>query len=236
MVATTLQESAGWHILSENRPEPLIQVFLLLQNRLLREALNRLLRKRAGFVVLGCGAQENCSFQSLLNSNCDVAILDFLDAELLRADLGAHQKTSSPIKFLLISMTDDVGKFFAAIKGGIAGYLLNDASLSEVISAVYAVHRGEAVCPPKLCAELFRKVSTQLCESGCTSTQSPAITLRQQFIVTLVAKGLTNKEIASYLNLSEFTVRNHLHRIMGRVGAENRNEMVERVLPTTTKS
>jgi DNA-binding NarL/FixJ family response regulator len=124
-------------------------------------------------------------------------------------------------------MTDDVGKFLTAVKSEIAGYLLKDASLSEVISAVYAVYHGEAVFPIKLCAEL----STRLNESERTKTQSTLVTLHQQRIVTLVAKGLTNKEIASSLNLSEFTVRNHLHRIMGRVGARNRNEVIDRVFP-----
>jgi len=61
------------------------------------------------------------------------------------------------------------------------------------------------------------------------STSKPDLTLRQQQLVTLVAKGLTNKEIASQLNLSEFTVRNHIHRILKQVDAESRSEAVETI-------
>jgi DNA-binding NarL/FixJ family response regulator len=57
----------------------------------------------------------------------------------------------------------------------------------------------------------------------------PDLTLRQQELVALVAKGLTNKEIASRLNLSEFTVRNHIHRILKQVDAGNRSEAVEAI-------
>ena len=55
----------------------------------------------------------------------------------------------------------------------------------------------------------------------------PDLTLRQQQLVALVAKGLTNKEIASRLNLSEFTVRNHIHRILKQVDAESRSQAVD---------
>jgi DNA-binding NarL/FixJ family response regulator len=61
------------------------------------------------------------------------------------------------------------------------------------------------------------------------SPPKPDLTLRQQQLVTLVAKGLTNKEIASHLNLSEFTVRNHIHNILKQVDASSRSEAVETI-------
>jgi DNA-binding NarL/FixJ family response regulator len=61
------------------------------------------------------------------------------------------------------------------------------------------------------------------------STPKPDLTLRQQQLVSLVAKGLTNKEIASHLNLSEFTVRNHIHRILKQVDVGSRCEAVEAI-------
>jgi DNA-binding NarL/FixJ family response regulator len=108
--------------------------------------------------------------------------------------------------------------------------LLKDASASELVAAVRAVYRGEAVCPPQLCATLFRFVAHVVEETPVKRTASkPDLTLRQQQLVTLVAKGLTNKEIASHLNLSEFTVRNHIHRILRQVDAGSRSEAVETI-------
>jgi len=118
----------------------------------------------------------------------------------------------------------------AAVRSGMTGYLLKGASASDVVAAVRAVFRGEAVCPPQLCSTLFRFVAQKARNVPLqNSTPKPDLTLRQQQLVTLVAKGLTNKEIASHLNLSEFTVRNHLHRILKQVDAGVRSEAVETI-------
>ena len=124
----------------------------------------------------------------------------------------------------------DEEQFLAAARSGVTGYLLKDASVSDVIAAVRAVFRGEAVCPPQLCSTLFRAVvQTARKMPAQSSTSRPALTLRQLQLVALVAKGLTNKEIASHLNLSEFTVRNHIHRILKQVDAGSRSEAVEAI-------
>jgi DNA-binding NarL/FixJ family response regulator len=121
-------------------------------------------------------------------------------------------------------------QFLDAVRSGVAGYLLPDASASDVVAAVRAVSRGEAVCPPQLCSALFRFVARTAKELTLqNATAKPDLTLRQQQLVTLVAKGLTNKEIASHLNLSEFTVRNHIHRILKQVDAGSRSEAVETI-------
>jgi len=121
-------------------------------------------------------------------------------------------------------------QFLAAVRSGVTGYLLQDASASDVIAAVRAVFRGEAVCPPQLCFTLFSFVAKMASEMPLrNSTSKPGLTLRQQQLVSLVAKGLTNKEIASQLNLSEFTVRNHIHRILKQVDVGSRGEAVEAI-------
>jgi len=111
----------------------------------------------------------------------------------------------------------------------VTGYLLKDASASDVVTAVRAVARGEAVCPPQLCHILFRFVAQMAKEMPAQNALKPDLTLRQQQLVSLVAKGLTNKEIAARLNLSEYTVRNHIHRILKQVDAESRSEAVETI-------
>jgi two-component system NarL family response regulator len=127
-------------------------------------------------------------------------------------------------------MDSDEEQFLAAVRSGVTGYLLQDASASDVVSAVRAVSRGEVVCPPQLCSTLFRFVARIAREMPVQSaTPRPDLTLRQQQLVALVAKGLTNKEIASHLSLSEFTVRNHIHRILKQVDAGSRSEAVETI-------
>jgi two-component system, NarL family, nitrate/nitrite response regulator NarL len=133
-------------------------------------------------------------------------------------------------KTVLIAMEPDEDQSLAAVRSGVSGYLLKDASALEVVAAVRSVSRGEAVCPPQLCSTLFRFVAQIVSEVPApVATSKPDLTLRQQQLVCLVAKGLTNKQIASHLNISEFTVRNHIHRILKQVDAETRSEAVETI-------
>jgi DNA-binding NarL/FixJ family response regulator len=218
--------------LSDTVPELPIRVFLLIENRLLRDALERLFLKRLDFQVVGCGEPEGHSRQAAEIGLCDVVVLDFFDSCCKALHPGAKVGDSSVPKAVLIGMSEDSESFLAAIRGGVAGYLLKEASAAEVVAAVRATHRGEAVCPPKLCATLFHYVSKfeslGLAASG-VAPRRPSLTLRQQRLIALVAKGLTNKEIASRLNISEFTVKNHIHRILKNVDAGSRGEAVEAV-------
>jgi DNA-binding NarL/FixJ family response regulator len=92
------------------------------------------------------------------------------------------------------------------------------------------VHQGEAVCPPRLCLSLFQYVAKNGNEmEGFRSKSNAGLTRREQELVPLIAKGMTNKEIASKLNLSEQTVKNHIHRILQRMGASDRLAVVEKV-------
>lgn len=217
--------------MSEGGPESPIRVFLLLRNRLLREALGRLLRKRTNLFVAWCIGPDGASPQTLLESQCDVLILDFFDAQWLPANLRLENSAFSSLKSLLIDMSSDSEQFLAAVRGGVTGYLLKEASFLDVVAAVSVIFHGGAICPPELDALLFNFVSHA--DSSCvipSISERPKLTIRQRQLMTLVAKGLTNKEIASRLNLSEFTVRNHIHRILKQVVADSRSHAVDIIL------
>jgi len=211
-------------------PIPSIRVFLLTENRFLRESLVRLFRKRSDFTVVGHASSGEENDLEFLGGNCDVLVGDCFVLNSLPASFSDRNGEFGSTKIILLGMKSDDEEFIEAVRSGISGYLLQDASGADVIAAVRAVYRGETVCPPQLCAVLFnfvveasKKLSVQ------NSPSKPDLTLRQQQLVALVAKGLTNKEIASQLNLSEFTVRNHIHRILKRLDAETRNEAVETI-------
>jgi DNA-binding NarL/FixJ family response regulator len=207
-----------------------VRVYLLIENRLLREALIRTFRKCPDLNIVGQSGRTEATHQSIQETRCHVLILDTIDPSLLPQCFESESQERLGCQMLLIGMSDDSERFLAAVRRGISGYLLQDASASDVVAGVRAVYREKAFCPPQLCLKLFHYVSQMAREIPLKS--SPArldLTLRQQKLVTLVAKGLTNKEIASHLNVSEFTVKNHLHRIMRRLMADNRREAVEAV-------
>lgn len=204
-----------------------IGVFFLIENRLLREALVRLFRKRPDFRVAGQSGQTDLTIQEMLDANCDVLVVSSFQSNWLAATFTLESAVQSGFKIVAIGMEPDENQFMAMIRAGVTGYLLKDASASDVAYAVRAVFHGEAICPPQLCSTLFRFVAQMPKEAGTQGIPSGSdLTLRQQQLVSLVAQGLTNKEIASRLNLSEFTVRNHIHRILKQLDAETRSEAV----------
>ena len=201
-----------------------IRIFLLIENRLLREALGRLFRKRSEFHVTAQGGRSEVRPEDLQKSPCDVLAVDFFDSDLLASARGP--------KVILIGMDGDPDQFLEAVRAGVSGYLLKDASASEVVGAIRTVLRDEAICPPRLCATLFRWFAEETpTKRSRSAAPGQEITLRQRQLVELMAEGLTNKEIATHLNLSEFTVRNHIHRIMKQVDVGSRREAVDVIFP-----
>src|SRR5216684_1591660 len=215
---------------SEIAPCSSILVFLMMENRLLREALVRLFRKRSDLVVVGHDSPGGANACQVLKTLFDVLVIDSFQTTWPAAKIARETAGKAPLKAILIGMEPDEVQFIAAVRSGVMGYLLKDASASDLLAAVRAVYRGEAVCPPQLCPALFRFVVHVVEEAPVKRSASrPDLTLRQQQLMVLVAKGLTNKEIALRLNLSEFTVRNHIHRILKQVDAASRSEAVQTI-------
>ncbi len=211
-------------------PDSSIRVYLLIEGRLLREALSRVFRKRSDLLIVGQSGLGEAAPRQVLETQCDVLVADSYQPTWLPKSIALQDGSGAPFKAVLIGMESGAEQFLAAVRSGVTGYLLPDASASDVVNAVRVVFRGEAVCPPQLCSALFRFVAQTAREMPLQNpTAKPDLTLRQQQLVTLVAKGLTNKEIASHLNLSAFTVRNHIHRILKQVDAGSRSEAVEAV-------
>jgi DNA-binding NarL/FixJ family response regulator len=206
-----------------------IRVFLAIESRFLRESLVRLFRKRADFTVVGQTSPTEKGGLEIGNSECDVLVGDRFVSALLPDWSLTQDAANSRAKVILIGMDCDEQQFLGAVRSGINGYLLQDASASEVVAAARAVARGESICPPQLCTALFRLVVQYAKQPPPNPPTKPDLTLRQRQLVALMAKGLTNKEIAAQLSISEFTVRNHVHRILKQVDAESRDQAVETI-------
>jgi DNA-binding NarL/FixJ family response regulator len=210
-------------------PNEVLYVFLVAGNRLLRDTLARLLNKRGDFNVCGVSPCTPDTVSSITASDADVLILDSVSARLSNCALISEIVSQIPtIKVILIDMDDDQEIFLECVRAGAIGYLLKDASAGEVVSGVRAAAQGQAVCPPQLCIHLFRAFSRQWAAIPSARIKLElGLTRRQQQVVPLISQGLTNKEIASHLNLSEQTVKNHVHGIMRRIGASDRLQVID---------
>jgi DNA-binding NarL/FixJ family response regulator len=206
-----------------------ISVFLVAGNRLLREALARLLSKKGDFDVCGVSPLVPDVSSSIATYDMDVLVLDTITVQLSDNELIPEIIAKVPkIKVVLIDMDDDPEVFLRCVRAGVAGYLLKDASAADVISAVRSASMGQAVCPLQLCMSLFQTVARQWTSFPNARIKAElGLTRRQQQLVPLIAQGFTNKEIAAHLNLSEQTVKNHIHRMLRRIGASDRLEVID---------
>lgn len=204
-------------------------VFLLSGNRLLREALQRVLGKRKDIEVVGTACCIPGAREALVRAHPEILLTDLWggissDVQPLRELLAAHPA----VRAILLGMREDEEIFLDAVRAGVRGFLLDDASAMDVVAAIRAVSEGQAVCPPRLSATLFDYVAKMA--TGMPSMRIRmrlGLTRREQQLVPMIAEGLTNKEIASQLNLSEQTVKNHIHRMLQKAGAMDRLSIVE---------
>jgi two-component system nitrate/nitrite response regulator NarL len=211
-----------------------LKLFLLVENRLLREALAGIVRKQADFCVVGVDRYAPSVEKAVVESHSDILVADHATATIFPPNLIPDSLSLAPeMKIVLLGMEEDAEIFLQAVRAGVSGYLLGDASAEETLAAIRRVAQGEAVCPPRLCMHLFQFVAREAQKGPLVLNQricaKLGLTPRQQQLVSFLARGLTNKEIAANLNLSEFTVKNHIHRIMRQLNAESRYAAVQTV-------
>jgi two-component system NarL family response regulator len=204
-------------------------VFFLAENCLLREALVRVLRKKDGIVVAGAIPFSPSALEKVSTANPDVVLFDSASIALTGPRLISRMRLAGENrKTVMVAMEDDEATFLRAVGEGVVGYVLKDASAAEIVRVIRAVATGEAVCPPRFSLSLFQCAARDV----SFSLESPqktkfGLTRREQQLVGLIRLGLSNKEIGSRLNLSEQTVKNHIHRILRKVGANDRLGIVE---------
>lgn len=205
--------------------QTIVEVFLLAENRLLREALIRILTKKSDLRVVGAAAYSQAALEQLKATRPSIVLLDSIGPVFSEARLVASLQAAIPgVRVAMIDMEPDQQTFLRAVREGVVGYVLKDASATEVAATIRAVSAGEAVCPPSLSMSLFNLVKSHPFPAATTRILSR----REEELLALLRERLTNKEIAARLNLSEQTVKNHVHRILRKVGAPDRVAVVDR--------
>lgn len=205
------------------------EVFLLAENRLLREALIRLLGKRSEVRVVGANSYSPAVHHEIVAARPQIILLDSSGLEFSKSNLISTLRSAiRNLRIVMVDMDSNEEIFLGAIRAGIVGYVLKDASASEVAATISAVAAGKAVCPPSLCMVLFRSVVQQASGPPAIAWGSDlGLSRREQEMVELLRRRLTNKEIALRLNLSEQTIKNHVHHVLRKMGASNRFRIAE---------
>lgn len=209
-----------------------VTVYLLAENRLLREALSGILGKKSDVRVVGSNAFGESTDRQISELKPQILLSDgmiLIPSRLIL--LSKLQSQLKRLRVILVGMEAERGLFLSAVRSRVCGYVLKDASAGEVYSAVQSVAKGEAVCPSLLLQWLFEAAADVPDHvPRLLATRKLGLTLRQQQLILLIGRGLTNKEIASHLNLSEQTIKNHVHRMLQKAGESDRLAIVERYI------
>lgn len=204
-----------------------IRIVILHGNRLVRESLALVLAQQDGISVVGVAAGFDQVDRELTSVQPDLFVLDLegpgrgglANARRIRA-------ISSKAKILVINVPDTEADVLACIEmGGASGYLLQDASVENLLSNVRAVVAGEALCSPRIASLAFSRISALACQNRPFHSDNMAhLTRREVEIVALIEDGLSNKEIAASLNIEVQTVKNHVHNILDKLKVDGRRE------------
>jgi len=200
----------------EKLPESnLIRILIVDDHPIVRAGLATLLSKETGFKLAGGvdGAETALAF--LKRHPADIILLDLRMPKTSGLDvLPSLLARDQPPKVLILSSFDYEEEIYRAAKAGARGYLLKDSTRSQIVDAIRSVAAGRLHFP--------KAIADRIMERENRTGLSP----REQHVLTMIVKGLTNKEIARVLAISQFTVRNHVNHIFEKLEASDRTEAV----------
>jgi DNA-binding NarL/FixJ family response regulator len=156
----------------------------------------------------------------------DIVLLDIRMPEVDGlACLGQIKARPDPVAVVMVTLYDDRRYVLEAIRRGAAGYVLKDATTDEVISTLLSVAEGQLAIDPQLLREALTSRDEPL-NTGTPRQRAEAysVTPREHDVLTLVAEGLTNKEIGVRLTISEDTVKKHVQNIIWKLRAADRTQ------------
>ena len=154
----------------------------------------------------------------------DIVLLDITMPELDGIEVIPRIRQESPkSKALMLTAAKDEAMIFKALRAGAKGYLSRDASLSDLVKAIRAVHRGEMWVERKLIARFFDREAIAEFQGGDQKGGTDKeLTPREEEVLHCLAKGWTNKEIGQDLFISEKTVKSHLNKIFRKLNVTRR--------------
>jgi DNA-binding NarL/FixJ family response regulator len=196
-----------------------IRVLVVDDQRLIREGIASLLDIQDGIAVVGMAADGKEAVEQVHALGPDLVLMDVRMPEMDGvAAVAVLRRTAPACRVVMLTTFDDEEYVVQALRAGAAGYLLKDLPAAELADAVRLAHAGVTQLDEAAARHVAAALSTTNPRPG------DALTARETDVLRLIAAGATNREIAARLYLSEGTVKNHISRILGRLGLRDRTQ------------
>jgi two-component system, NarL family, nitrate/nitrite response regulator NarL len=204
--------------------EQVTDVFVVAPIRVHRESLSVALNDTESVSVVGTAPTVPDALPHLRDVGADVAVLDAPTPD--DVDLSLPTIIESEVKLVAVGVPDE--EAVGWIEAGVSGCVPPEASLADLAGAVATVAGGELVTPPNVTGHLINRVR-RLAAEVPGAAERGRLTSRQMQVLALADQGLTNQQIARRLSIQEQTVKNHMHRILQKLGVHRRAEAVARM-------
>ncbi len=202
-----------------------LKVLLADDHKLFREGLAGLLSAQKDIEVVAQAHNGLDAIQKARQFMPDLILMDLGMPEVNGLEATRTIKGESPyVKIVILTVHDENENLLEAIKAGAQGYLLKNIGMEELLESIRGMSRGEAPISRRMAGKIleeFQKLSQQ---SAMASDPTANLTLREQTVLRLVAKGAGNHQIAETLQISENTVKNHLRNILAKLHVQSRSQ------------
>jgi len=190
-----------------------IRILIVDDHPVVRAGLTSMLATQPGIEVADSVSSGEEALDMLERQRLDIVLLDLRMPGLNGIDtLLAIRRKAIPVHVIVLTSYETDEDIYRAVNAGAEGYLLKNASLREMVEAIRAVRAGNRYIP--------RRIASRLAERMTRSN----LTARELEILKILTKGLTNKQIASALGISDNTVRNHINSIIEKLEVSDRTE------------
>jgi two-component system response regulator NreC len=204
-----------------------IHILIAEDHRIVRDGLRMLLQSEPDFVIVAEAENGREAVARAKETRPDLAILDISMPDLSGLEATRLIKTESPqTQVLILTMHESDEYFFRALQAGASGYVLKKAATQDLIAAARAVAHGEAFLYPsvakKLIGDYVRRVQHGAEEGGYTSLSD-----REREVLLLLAQGLSNREIADRLAITQSTLQTHRSHILEKLGLRTTADLIK---------
>lgn len=203
-----------------------VRILLADDQALFREGLRTLLSLDKSIEIVGEAANGAEAVDATRKLNPDLVLMDLRMPVMAGVEATRRLRDVVPnCRVLVLTTFHEDEEIFDALRAGACGYLLKDTPSEKLVEAIHAAVRGESVIEPSVAAKVVAEF-TRLSSFRTVEADSPAkqLSVRELDVLRQVARGRTNKEIASALHVTEGTVKNHLTNIFVRLGVLDRTQ------------